>query len=55
VRWSDRIPSLVLVVIILIMGVQPGVLVALSEKTAIGMVANIPSHVKAIAQNSNLQ
>lgn len=51
VRWSDRIPSLVLAVIILIMGVQPGVIVALSEKTAIGMVANMPPQVKAIAQN----
>jgi NAD(P)H-quinone oxidoreductase subunit 4 len=37
------------------MGVQPGVIIALSEKTAIGMVANMPSQVKSIAQNSNLQ
>ncbi|WP_377478192.1 MAG: NADH-quinone oxidoreductase subunit M [Microcoleus anatoxicus] len=51
VRWGDRIPSLVLAVIILIMGVQPGVIVALSEKTAIAMVANVPTQVKAIAQN----
>ena len=51
VRWGDRIPSLVLAVIILIMGVQPGVIVALSEKTAIAMVANVPPQVKAIAQN----
>jgi NAD(P)H-quinone oxidoreductase subunit 4 len=35
------------------MGVQPGVLVALSEKTAIGMVANVPPQVKVIAQNLN--
>jgi NAD(P)H-quinone oxidoreductase subunit 4 len=55
VRWGDRIPSLVLAVIILIMGVQPGVIVALSEKTAIGMVANMPPPVNAFAQNSNLQ
>ncbi|XZN90365.1 MAG: NADH-quinone oxidoreductase subunit M [Microcoleus sp.] len=52
VRWGDRIPSLVLAVIILIMGVQPGVIVALSEKTAIAMVANVPPQVNAIAQNS---
>ncbi|MEZ2319190.1 MAG: NADH-quinone oxidoreductase subunit M [Microcoleus sp.] len=51
VRWGDRIPSLVLAVIILIMGVQPGVIVALSEKTAIAMVANVPAQVNAIAQN----
>lgn len=51
VRWGDRIPSLVLAVIIVIMGVQPGVIVALSEKTAIAMVANVPPQVKAIAQN----
>lgn len=51
VRWGDRIPSLVLAVIILIMGVQPGVIVALSEKTAIAMVANVPPQVNAIAQN----
>lgn len=51
VRWGDRIPSLVLAVIILIMGVQPGVIVALSEKTAIAMVSNVPMQVKAIAQN----
>ena len=44
-------PSLVLAVIILIMGVQPGVIVALSEKTAIAMVANVPPQVNAIAQN----
>lgn len=55
VRWGDRIPSLVLAVIILIMGVQPGVIVALSEKTALGLVANVPPQVSAIAQNSNLQ
>jgi NAD(P)H-quinone oxidoreductase subunit 4 len=55
VRWGDRIPSLILAVIIVIMGVQPGVIIALSEKTAIGMVANMPSQVKSIAQNSNLQ
>ncbi len=53
VRWGDRIPSLVLAVIILIMGVQPGVLLGLSEKTAIGLVANVPAQVKAIAQNLN--
>jgi len=51
VRWGDRIPSLVLAVIIVIMGVQPGVIVALSEKTAIAMVANVPPQVNAIAQN----
>ncbi|MEZ2252164.1 NADH-quinone oxidoreductase subunit M [Microcoleus sp.] len=51
VRWGDRIPSLVLAVIILIMGVQPGVILGLSEKTAIAMVANVPTQVKAIAQN----
>lgn len=51
VRWADRIPSLVLAVIIAIMGVQPGVIVALSEKTAIAMVANVPPQVNAIAQN----
>lgn len=51
VRWGDRIPSLVLAVIILIMGVQPGVILALSEKTAIAMVSNVPVQVKAIAQN----
>jgi NAD(P)H-quinone oxidoreductase subunit 4 len=51
VRWRDRIPSLVLAIIITVMGVQPGVLVALSEKTAIGLVANVPPQVKVIAQN----
>ena len=51
VRWRDRIPSLILAIIITIMGVQPGVLVALSEKTAIGLVANVPPQVKVIAQN----
>jgi NAD(P)H-quinone oxidoreductase subunit 4 len=51
VRWSDRIPSLVLAVILLIMGVQPGVIVGLSEKTAIAMVSNVPMPVNAIAQN----
>jgi NAD(P)H-quinone oxidoreductase subunit 4 len=51
VRWRDRIPSLVLAIIITIMGVQPGVLVALSEKTAIGMVANVPPQVKVSAHN----
>ena len=53
VRWRDRIPSLILAIIITIMGVQPGVLVALSEKTAIEMVANVPPQVKVIAQNLN--
>ncbi len=51
VRWGDRIPSLVLAVIITIMGVQPGVLVALSEKTAIGLVSTVPAQVKQVAQN----
>jgi len=51
VRWNDRIPSLILAVIIAIMGVQPGVIIALSEKTAIAMVSNVPMPVNAIAQN----
>jgi len=51
VRWRDRIPSLVLAVIIAIMGVQPGVLVALSEKTAIGLVSAVPAQVQHVAQN----
>lgn len=51
VRWSDRIPSLILALIILIMGVQPGVILGLSEKTAIAMVSNVPMRVNAIAQN----
>lgn len=51
VRWNDRIPPLVLAVIIAIMGVQPGVIIALSEKTAIAMVSNVPMPVNAIAQN----
>jgi len=51
VRWNDRIPALVLAVIIAIMGVQPGVIIALSEKTAIAMVSNVPMPVNAIAQN----
>jgi len=50
VRWGDRIPSLVLAVIILVMGVQPGVIVALSEKTAIAMAATVPPQVK-VSQN----
>lgn len=51
VRWNDRIPSLVLAVILLIMGVQPGVIVGLSEKTAIAIVSHVPMPVNAIAQN----
>ncbi|PSB52436.1 NAD(P)H-quinone oxidoreductase subunit D4 [filamentous cyanobacterium Phorm 6] len=51
VRWNDRIPPLVLAVIIAIMGVQPGVIIALSEKTAIAMVSNVPMPVNTIAQN----
>ncbi len=51
VRWNDRIPSLILAVIIAIMGVQPGVIIALSEKTAIAMVSNVPMPVNATAQN----
>ncbi|MEK0178188.1 MAG: NADH-quinone oxidoreductase subunit M [Oscillatoriales cyanobacterium] len=51
VRWSDRIPSLILALIILIMGVQPGVILGLSEKTAIAIVSNVPTPVHAIAQN----
>ncbi len=51
VRWRDRIPSLVLAVIIAIMGVQPGVLVALSEKTAIGLVSAVPAQVQQVAHN----
>jgi NAD(P)H-quinone oxidoreductase subunit 4 len=51
VRWRDRIPSMVLAVIIAIMGVQPGVLVALSEKTAIGLVSAVPAQVQQVAHN----
>jgi NAD(P)H-quinone oxidoreductase subunit 4 len=50
VRWRDRIPSLVLAVIILVMGVQPGVVIALSEKTAIAMAAIVSQPVK-VSQN----
>jgi NAD(P)H-quinone oxidoreductase subunit 4 len=51
VRWRDRIPSLVLAVIIAIMGVQPGVLIGLSEKTAIALVSAVPAQVQQVAQN----
>ena len=51
VRWGDRIPSLVLAVIIAIMGLQPGVLVGLSEKTAIAIVSAVPAQVQQVAQN----
>ncbi|MGB3265082.1 MAG: NADH-quinone oxidoreductase subunit M [Microcoleus sp.] len=53
VRWRDRIPSLVLAIIIAIMGVQPGVLLGLSEKTAIAIVSAVPAQVKTIAHNLN--
>lgn len=38
VRWRDRIPAIILGVIIVLLGVQPGFVTELSEKTASAMV-----------------
>lgn len=42
VRWSDRFPSIALAVIIVLLGIQPGIVVAFSEKTAMAMVLEAP-------------
>ncbi len=44
VQWKERIPGIVLAILIVILGVQPGWLVALSETTTAAMVAK-PSTV----------
>lgn len=41
VSWRDRIPSMVLAVIIIVLGVAPAVVVSFSEATAIAMVGQV--------------
>ena len=43
VLWKERIPGLVLAILIVILGIQPGWLVALSEKTTAAMVPTLPT------------
>jgi NAD(P)H-quinone oxidoreductase subunit 4 len=43
VLWKERIPGLVLAILIVILGIQPGWLVALSEKTTAAMVPTPPT------------
>lgn len=43
VRWSDRFPALVLATIIVLLGIQPGAVVALSERTVTTMVLKTPT------------
>lgn len=43
VLWQERIPGIVLAILIVILGIQPGWLVALSEKTTAAMVPTPPT------------
>jgi NAD(P)H-quinone oxidoreductase subunit 4 len=43
VLWKERIPGIVLAILIVILGIQPGWLVALSEKTTAAMVPTLPT------------
>jgi NAD(P)H-quinone oxidoreductase subunit 4 len=43
VLWKERIPGIVLAILIVILGIQPGWLVALSEKTTAAMVPTPPT------------
>ncbi|MEO8890148.1 MAG: NADH-quinone oxidoreductase subunit M, partial [Coleofasciculaceae cyanobacterium] len=42
VAWKERTPALILAILIVVLGIQPGWLVALSEATTGAMVTNIP-------------
>ncbi|MFW5664392.1 MAG: NADH-quinone oxidoreductase subunit M [Coleofasciculus sp.] len=48
VYWSERIPAIVLAVLIVILGIQPGWLVRLSETTTATMVTNSPTMVLGV-------
>ncbi len=43
VLWQERMPGIVLAVLIVILGIQPGWLVALSEKTTAALVSTPPT------------
>jgi NAD(P)H-quinone oxidoreductase subunit 4 len=51
VKWAERIPAIVLAVLIVIFGIQPGWLVHLSEQTTAAMVTP-PANVALQASDS---
>lgn len=51
VDWFDRIPVVILAVLIIILGIQPGAILSLSEKTTDAMGTMIPAF--QISQNIN--
>lgn len=55
VQWSERIPGLVLAMLIVILGVQPGWLVKLSEATTAAMVTTSPAIGLQSSENTTLQ
>jgi len=55
VQWSERIPGLVLAMLIVILGVQPGWLVKLSEATTAAMVTTSPAIALQSSENTTLQ
>jgi NAD(P)H-quinone oxidoreductase subunit 4 len=43
VLWEERMPAMVLAILIVILGIQPGWLVSLSETTTAAMVTTRPA------------
>ncbi|HEY9811137.1 MAG TPA: NADH-quinone oxidoreductase subunit M [Halomicronema sp.] len=49
VRWSDRIPAIILSVIIVLLGVQPSWVVRWTEATTTAMLTNVPAIAQVVS------
>ncbi|NEO32106.1 MAG: NADH-quinone oxidoreductase subunit M [Symploca sp. SIO3C6] len=55
VTWGERLPAIVLAILIVVLGIQPGWLTALSEKTTAAMVKTFPAVAFQVSDNSTFK
>ncbi|NEO97190.1 MAG: NADH-quinone oxidoreductase subunit M [Symploca sp. SIO2E9] len=55
VKWGERLPAIVLAILIVVLGIQPGWMTVLSEKTTSAMVKTLPAVALQFSDNSALK
>ncbi|NET49318.1 MAG: NADH-quinone oxidoreductase subunit M, partial [Merismopedia sp. SIO2A8] len=55
VTWGERLPAIVLAILIVVLGIQPGWLTALSENTTAAMVKTFPAVAFQVSDNSTFK
>jgi NAD(P)H-quinone oxidoreductase subunit 4 len=55
VLWEERIPGIVLAILIIILGIQPGWLIKLSEQTTAAFVPTSPTVALQVSDGATLK